>query len=56
MLEKIWSYIARKLAPYIAAELQIGGHCGICGKWVPNELVDRRYPWTLCEECKEVKD
>jgi len=51
MVERIFDWLARKLAPYIILELQIGGHCGICGKWVPNVLVERRWSWTLCDKC-----
>ena len=43
-------------------DLQIGGHCGCCGKWVPDVITDRHVPgdifggWTICKECAEVKE
>jgi len=29
----------------------IGGHCGLCGKWVPNCLVHHAWRWTICKDC-----
>jgi len=51
MLEQFLMWLAKRLAPYMILELQVGGHCGICGKWVPNVLVERQWLWTLCEKC-----
>lgn len=30
-----------------------GGHCGLCGKWVPDALVSRYWQWTVCRKCAE---
>lgn len=48
---RLWNRLAKKLAPYSILYLQVGGHCGICGKWVSNVIVERVWAWTLCEEC-----
>ena len=29
----------------------IGGHCGLCGKWVNNHITDKGWEITRCEEC-----
>lgn len=55
MLERLYEKLAEKLAAYLILELQIGGHCGCCGKWVPDALVERRWSWTLCEKCAKGK-
>ena len=42
--------------PYVEYE---GGHCGCCGKWVPEKIKLRDYEsngkwadtWTLCKQC-----
>ena len=29
----------------------VGGHCGICGAWCPDEVVPESWPWTVCDKC-----
>ncbi len=53
MLEKLWKRIAYKLTPFIIDELQIGAHCGLCGKWVPDIIIEKVWAITLCEDCKK---
>lgn len=55
IVERFYMWLARMLAPYLILEIQIGGHCGLCGKWVPNVLVERDWSWTLCDECAKAK-
>ena len=31
--------------------LQVGGHCGCCGAWVPDKILPKYWAITLCEEC-----
>ena len=33
--------------------LQVGAHCGLCGKWMDRELIYRDWAWSVCRECKE---
>jgi hypothetical protein len=40
---------------YWIEELQIGGHCGLCGKWVSNEILPKQYAITICKECSKLK-
>ena len=47
----LFRWLARKLEPYIIIDLQAGGHCSFCGKWVPHELCHRDWAWVLCEQC-----
>ena len=54
--ERIFEWLAEKLAPYLMLELQIGGHCGLCGKWVPDVIVERRWSWTICPKCASQKE
>lgn len=36
---------------YKLDQLQVGGHCGICGKFCPKEIVTLDDGgWTLCED------
>jgi hypothetical protein len=55
VIERLFEWIAKKTAPYLILELQIGGHCGLCGKWVPDVIVERRWAWTLCDKCAKSK-
>ena len=41
------------IALVVIQELQIGGHCGLCGKWVPDVLVHRYWAVTICCQCGE---
>jgi len=31
---------------------QQGGWCGLCGKWLENEIVDAQWPYTVCPDWK----
>ena len=37
----------------VIAGLKVGAHCGLCGKWIERELVDRAWPYSICDECAE---
>jgi len=51
MIERFLMWLAERLAPYTMLYLQVGGHCGLCGKWVEHAIVEREWSWTLCEKC-----
>ena len=36
---------------YDIDDLKIGGNCGCCGKWMPDEIFDKNWSWGLCEKC-----
>lgn len=38
---------------YEMDELTVGGHCGLCGKWVDKAIVMKGWEWTMCEECEK---
>ena len=27
-----------------------GGHCGLCGKWLQDAIVDANWPWSICPD------
>ncbi len=29
----------------------IGGHCGLCGKWIDNHIVGKNSRVTICDDC-----
>ena len=35
---------------YIISELQIGGHCGLCGAWMPDIIVPKDWAWDMCDD------
>jgi hypothetical protein len=35
----------------VVVGLKIGAHCGLCGKWMENELTYRDWPISVCYEC-----
>ena len=38
---------------YRIDELVIGGHCGLCGNWMANDIFPEIWPWGICKECVE---
>jgi len=40
----------RDMGYYDISELQVGGHCGLCGKWIPNEIYPKYWAWGVCED------
>jgi hypothetical protein len=38
---------------YDIRDLAIGGHCGCCGEWVPDEIIDKDWRVSLCKKCKD---
>ena len=41
------------LVVYDIKDLVVGGHCGCCGKWLPDEILPKENTWGLCDDCKE---
>ena len=37
---------------YKIDDLQGWGHCGICGKFMPNAVMEKDWAWGICKECK----
>lgn len=50
MKQWIRNWIKRKFRLYDIDDLQCGGWCGCCGMWLPNEIVEKDFPWTLCPD------
>ena len=34
----------------------IGGHCGLCGKWVEGSIVGKTSRVTICDKCADLSD
>ena len=45
--------IAKWLGVWWTKDLVVGGHCGCCGKWIPDELFLRHCAWWICDECQQ---
>jgi hypothetical protein len=52
MSNKIRKWIKKYFNLYDISDLQIGGHCGFCGKWIDNVITPKSWSVTLCEKCK----
>ena len=39
---------------YDIGDLQIGGHCGCCGKQIPDEIFEKGWSWGLCKACRGI--
>jgi hypothetical protein len=43
--------LAKKyLGLYDISDLQIGGHCGCCGKWISDEIFEKIWAVGICKE------
>jgi len=51
-MKKIKRWIKAIFCLYDIDDLQCGGHCGCCGKWIPNEILAKEWAWGICEECR----
>lgn len=45
----IRKYIKKWFNLYDIEDLVVGAHCGVCGHWIANEIVERAWPWSLCK-------
>lgn len=34
---------------------KLGGHCGICGAWIPNIVVEKYWAIGVCDNCRSGK-
>ncbi len=41
---------------YDVEDLVVGGHCGLCGAWMPDTIVEKVCGWGMCVKCAEAKD
>ena len=35
---------------YHIDELVVGCHCGLCGKWIPDQIVYKGWRWGICKD------
>lgn len=45
------NWIKKFFVLYDIKDLIIGGHCGCCGNWIPDEIFPEAWSWGLCQEC-----
>ena len=41
---------------YRIEDLQIGGHCGLCGTWIPDEIFPNYWAIGVCDKCMEAQE
>ena len=54
-MKRIKRWIKSKLeywGYYQIKDLQIGGHCGLCGKWIPDEIFPSYWAIGICKNHK----
>lgn len=49
----ILKYIKKWFDLYEIKDLKTGAHCGCCGSWMPEEIVPKVWPWSICDKCIE---
>lgn len=48
MFEKIFNYFGY----YKIDHIKIGCHCGLCGDWMPKQIIDKEWTWGICDNCR----
>jgi len=36
---------------YDISDLTVGGNCGICGAYLPEDIFPKNWRWGLCDKC-----
>lgn len=49
-------WVKAKLNLHDIDDLQIGGHCGLCGHWIPDIIIEKAWSWSICKICLEEVD
>lgn len=50
-MNPVRKWLSRFIVSTVLREIQVGGHCGLCGKWVERCLTDVVWGVTYCAEC-----
>lgn len=37
---------------HVLKNIQIGGHCGLCGDWIDIVLANQSWPIVVCRKCR----
>jgi hypothetical protein len=48
-------WIKKKFNLYDIDDLVIGGHCGLCGDWIPDKILVKVWTWDICKKCLKEK-
>ena len=51
LTKRIRAKLTNFVLDVVFREVQVGGHCGCCGKWVSHHLTEVGYGVTLCDAC-----
>lgn len=46
-------WIKKKFKLYEIEDLQVGGHCGLCGARMEHEILPKSWPWSICQKCSD---
>lgn len=55
MFKRIKRALDEYIITLVSNRVAIGGHCGLCGKWVKDVLVPVYWRITICEDCSKGK-
>jgi len=55
-MSKLRKIVKTVFGLYDIEDLTVGGNCGCCGKWIPNEIFEKNNNWGLCDECANTNE
>ena len=50
-MKRFRNWIKNHFDLYDMEDLEVGGHCGCCGAWMPKEIVPKWWGWSICDKC-----
>ena len=52
LYEMIRKRVKRFFKLYDIKDLQAGGNCGLCGKWISDQVLPKKWSWSMCDDCQ----
>lgn len=51
-MKRLCRAIEHWIVKIVCTHVSVGGHCELCGKWVPGILVPTHWRITVCQKCQ----
>jgi hypothetical protein len=49
-MKRLKSWFVEWIIDIIVTNVVVGGRCGLCGKYIPDELFPAYWPWGACKD------
>ena len=55
-MEAFLERLLRKHGWFRLHDLAVGGHCGMCGEWIPDQIFEIWWRWGACDKCTKAAE